>query len=350
MQKWHAKPLSDLSPDIAEWVELYEKCCRSPLLHPDFVLACLREYGDSRTRLLACRDGDKLLAAAVLHGDGPFRIGTFQPSQAPIGFWLQRPDVPTTQLLSTLPATQPPWRLVLSVTQQDPDLLRRPLDSVKLLTSDYIDTARITISTTWNEYWQARGPNLRQNIRKAKNRLEKAGKQFELRTLTAEPEMSEAVRIYGEIESRSWKASQGTAVSPINDQGRFYADLLKRFARRGRARCYQMIIDNQVAATDLCVLGDEEIVILKTTFDDAFKDYSPAFLMREASFSRLFEEGGLKRIEFYGRVMDWHLRWTNETRKMYHITSFRFGGIASMSKKAKLLRTASKIDKRNSTP
>ena len=340
MQKWHAKPLSDLSPDIAEWVELYQECGRSPLLHPDFLLAGLREYGDSDTRLLACSDGDRLLAVTVLRADGPFRIGTFQPSQAPIGFWIQRPDVPTAQLLSTLAASQPTWRLVLSLTQQDPDLLSRPRDSANLRTSDYIDTARITISTSWNDYWQARGSNLRQNIRKAKNRLEKAGKQFELRTLTAEPEMTEAVRIYGEIESRSWKASRGTAVSPVNDQGRFYADLLKRFARRGRARCFQLIIDNHVAATDLCVVGNEEIVILKTTFDDAFKDYSPAFLMREAAFSRLFEEGRLKRIEFYGRVMDWHLRWTNETRKMYHITNFRFGGIASLTKRIKLLQTA----------
>jgi CelD/BcsL family acetyltransferase involved in cellulose biosynthesis len=329
MQKWHARRLPADSPDISDWIDLYQECGRSPLLHPDFLLAVLREYGGTDTRLLACRDRNKLLAVTALRREGPFRIGTFQPSQAPIGFWLQRPDVSTAQLLSTLAATQPPWRLVLSLTQQDPDLLARPQDSGRLVTSDYIDTARITIATSWNDYWQARGSNLRQNIRKAKNRLEKAGKLFELRTLTAEPEMSDAVRTYGEIESRSWKASEGTAVSPDNDQGRFYADLFRRFARRGRARCYQLVIDGRVAASDLCVLGDEEIVILKTTFDEAFKDYSPAFLMREAAFLGLFEGDWCKRIEFYGRVMEWHTRWTNEIRHMYHATCFRYSGIMS---------------------
>lgn len=332
MLKWQARRLSADSPDISEWIALYEECGRTPLLHPDYLLAALREYGGSDTRLLSCKDDDKLLAATVLCTDGPFRIGTFQPSQAPIGFWLQRPDFSTAQLLAALAATQPPWRLVLSLTQQDPDLLARPEDSAKLVTSDYIETARITICTSWSDYWQARGSNLRQNIRKAKNRLEKAGMQFELRTLTAESEMSEAVRIYGEIESRSWKASEGTAVSPDNDQGRFYADLLRSFSRRGKVRCYQLLIDGQVAATDLCVLGDEEIVILKTTFNEQYKEFSPAFLMREAAFSRLFEDDQCKRIEFYGRLMEWHTRWTDETRLMYHTTLFRNHWVSNLRK------------------
>lgn len=332
MLTWQAKHLSAESPDISAWVVLYQECGRSPLLHPDFLLAALREYGDTDTQLLTCRDGDKLTAVTVLRREGPFRISTLQPSQAPIGFWLQRPDVSTAELLLTLASTQPPWRLVLSLTQQDPDLLGRPHDSVKLHTSDYIDTARITISTTWNDYWQARGSNLRQNIRKAKNRLEKAGKLFELRKLTSETDMLEAVRTYGQIESRSWKASQGTAVSPDNDQGRFYTDLLRRFARRGEARCYQLVIDGQVVATDLCVLGEEEIVILKTTFDERYKEYSPAFLMREAAFSALFADHRCRRIEFYGRVMDWHTRWTDEIRPMYHATFYRYATLAAVYK------------------
>lgn len=330
MLQWQAKTIDPTAPNIAEWADLYRECYASPLLHPDFLLAALREYGGRDTHLWTCRKDDRLLAATVLRTDGPLRIGTFQPSQAPIGFWLQRPDVPAADLIAALAARQPPWRLVLSVTQQDPALLDRPTDTKLLRTSDYIDTARITIATDWPVYWQARGSNLRQNIRKARNRLEKAGKRHELRVLTEADQMAHAVRIYGEIESRSWKASEGTAVAPENDQGRFYTDLLTRFAQRQSARCYQLWIDDQVASTDLCILGGEEIVILKTTFDDAFKDYSPAFLMREAAFARLFEEGRYRRIEFYGRVMEWHRRWTDEIRLMYHATFFRYWKIQNV--------------------
>lgn len=323
MIHWQAKPIDLRSPDIEDWAKLHRECDASPLLHPDFLSAALREYGGRDTRMWTCREGGRLLAAAVLRTDGPLRVGTFQPSQAPIGFWLQRPDVPTADLVTALAARQPPWRLVLSITQQDPALLDRPADTKLLRITDYIDTARITVATDWPSYWQARGSNLRQNIRKARNRLEKAGKRCELRTITGVDQIADAVRTYGEIESRSWKASEGTAVSPDNDQGRLYTDLLRRFALRESARCYQLCIDDQVAATDLCILGRDEIVILKTTFDESFKDFSPAFLMRETAFASLFAENRFKRIEFYGRAMEWHRRWTDEIRTMYHLTSYR---------------------------
>lgn len=330
MLHWQAKPFDLSSPDIEDWAKLHRECDASPLLHPDFLLAALREYGGRDTRMWTCRKDGHLLAAAVLQTDRLLRIGTFQPSQAPIGFWLQRPDVPTADLVTALAARQPPWRLVLSITQQDPALLDRPADTKLLRTTDYIDTAKITIATDWPSYWQARGSNLRQNIRKARNRLEKAGKRCEVRTITAVDQIADAVRTYGEIESRSWKASEGTAVSPDNDQGRLYTDLLRRFALRESARCYQLWIDDQVAATDLCILGCDEIVILKTTFDESFKDFSPAFLMRETAFASLFAENRFKRIEFYGRAMEWHRRWTDEIRTMYHLTSYRSSLLARL--------------------
>lgn len=340
MFQWKARTLDSTAPDLRDWAELHRECNASPLLHPDFLFVALREYGGRDPRLWTCRKDGRLLAAAVLRTDGPFRIGTFQPSQAPIGFWLQRPECSTAELVAALAARQPPWRLVLSVTQQDPALLDRPAETKLLRTSDYIETARITIATDWGTYWQARGSNLRQNIRKARNRLEKAGKRCDLRTITAADEMADAVRTYGKIESRSWKASEGTAVSPDNDQGRFYTDLLTKFAQRESARCYQLWIDDQVAATDLCILGREEIVILKTTFDDAFKDYSPAFLMREAAFARLFEERRCRRIEFYGRVMEWHRRWTDEIRVMYHATLFRYSKAQNVRRALAARRTS----------
>ncbi|MCM8758111.1 MAG: hypothetical protein NC903_03515, partial [Candidatus Omnitrophica bacterium] len=33
-------------------------------------------------------------------------------------------------------------------------------------------------------------------------------------------------------------------------------------------------------------------------------------LMRQDEFSALFAEGRFKRIEFFGKVMEWHTRWT----------------------------------------
>lgn len=336
--RWELLPVTAASAELELWERMYQAHGRTPLLHPDFLRSALEIFDAGQATLCLCRKAGDLVALCVTAKVDGMRTTTFQPSQAPIGFWLQRPEEPIGDLLRTLSQAQTPWTLSLAVTQQDPDLLARPSPQGGLQVTDYIDTARITIDGDWDAYWKARGSNLRHNIKRACAKVANAGKTATLRLVTDPAGIAEAVSIYGRIESRSWKASGGTAITPDNDQGRFYARLLERFARRGKARCYQLVIDDEVAATDLCVCGDEEIVILKTTYDADYKDFSPAFLMREMAFKRLYSEGWCRRIEFYGRVMDWHLRWTEEIRRMYHVTWFRYAGALMLWRAIKRMR------------
>lgn len=46
-------------------------------------------------------------------------------------------------------------------------------------------------------------------------------------------------------------------------------------------------------------------------------------LMRYDAFSEIFNEEHFKYIEFYGKVMEWHTRWSDEIRQMYHINCSR---------------------------
>lgn len=325
--KWRLTRINADSPELDAWSAIYREQDATPLLHPDFLHASLTAFGGRGMRLGICMRADEVVAACIL---GPFdvaRITTFQPSQAPIGFWLQREELPMVELLRSLSKLLSPWTLSIAVTQQDPSRLMRPECHNELIVSDYIDTARISINTDWESYWGGRGSNLRHNIKRANAKLANAGKTVELRVITKPTDIPEAVAIYADIESRSWKASEGTAVGVGSAQARFYSDLLGRFATRRCACCFQLLIDGQTAATDLCIRGKDEIIILKTTYDTEFKDFSPAFLMRELAFKRLFAESWCRRIEFYGRVMDWHLKWTDEVRQMYHVTTFRYAGV-----------------------
>ena len=68
---------------------------------------------------------------------------------------------------------------------------------------------------------------------------------------------------------------------------------------------------------------DEVVVILKTAYDDAFSSVSPATLMRYEYFRSLFDKGGIQCIEFYGKVMEWHRRWTEDVRMLYHLNVYR---------------------------
>jgi hypothetical protein len=274
---------------------------------------------------------------AILRRAGAGRWETFQPSQMPLGAWIQRPGLPIEPLLAGLTRGLPGFAFMLSVTQQDPDVLPRPKEGPRLTTLDYIQTARITINQTFDAYWEARGKNLKHNMKKQRSRLEKEGVKTSLEVISRPDEIIRAIENYGELEAAGWKAEGGTAIAPANVQGRFYRAMLENFCRQGNGRVYQYLFNDRVVAVDLCVEGNGSLIILKTTYDESIKNSSPAFLMRQEAFRPLFAEGPIRRIEFYGKLMEWHTRWSDEVRTLYHINYHRW---AAVSTARRLIRKA----------
>jgi hypothetical protein len=39
---------------------------------------------------------------------------------------------------------------------------------------------------------------------------------------------------------------------------------------------------------------------------------------------KLYREKGIDRLEYYGRLMDWHTKWTANKRPIYHLTVYRW--------------------------
>ncbi|TCO80461.1 acetyltransferase (GNAT) family protein [Plasticicumulans lactativorans] len=312
------------------WNQLNRACADSPLLHSDFIAPLLHEFGDSDLRLAVAHENSEPVAMTLL-GHPRFAVWeTFQPSQLPIGPWICASHVDPMKALESLARALPKPLLALGLTQLDPQITPRPVDSDKLSTLDYIDTARIAVSGSFTDYWGSRGKNLRQNLQKQSNRLEREGIQVRLEVLTEAADMARAVNDYGNLESVGWKAASNTAIHSDNAQGRFYKTMLEAFCRRYAGRVYRYLYDEKVVASDLCVTQGGALVVLKTTYDETIKTSSPAMLMRRAYFEKIFKEGHISRIEFYGRVMEWHTRLTDDTRRLYHVTHLAMPRVAAV--------------------
>lgn len=326
--KWHTVPATRFDECAERWRALHARGPASVLLAHDFVAPLVAQFAPPDALLAWCEQDGVTLAIAVLRRAGRGAWATLQPAQAPLGLWLQDPQAPLAPLLDGLLRALPGLPLVLGLTQLDPQLLARPASGPQLRTLDYIDTARVTLGGGFEAYWQARGKNLRANLRKQRARLERDGIAARLEVLRDPAAMAEAVAQYGQLESAGWKAGQGTAVHAGNAQGRCYRALFEALAARGAASVYRYWFDERLVAMDLCVEDGDAIVVLKTAYDEGVDGgLSPALLMREEATRRLFDEGRLARIEFYGRVMEWHLRWTDEVRTMYHINYYRWPAV-----------------------
>lgn len=327
---WSVHPIQAFAEHSKAWDTLAQGRIGAPFLQSAFLQPAITAFGCGDELLCLYKSQGQLHMAMIVGKQAKGMWQTFQPSQLPLGAFISDGRVDIATASASLWAKLPGLTLGLGLTQLDPNFDTRPTDSGLLQSKDYIQTAWVDIAGPFDAYWEARGKNLKQNTRKQRNKLQSEGIEPRLECLQAVAEMGPAIEQYGQLESAGWKTADGTAIHPDNEQGRFYRQMLENFAAQGRARVYQYWFGDKVVAMDLCIEDASVIVILKTTYDESYKAVSPSTLMRQTEFQQLFDEQKLRRIEFYGKVMEWHTRWTDTQRGLYHANLFRFGLIPKL--------------------
>lgn len=328
--QWEFLPIARFADSAERWDGLQRECANLPFLESGFLLPLLEEFGTGRELIALGHQDGKLCAAAILAKRHFGVWQTFQPSQLPLGAWVSRPGSSIAEEAKSLLRALPNFALNLSLTQIDPAYHSRPEDEPSVRTMDYVETAWVDIDQPFDRYWESRGKNLRSNTRKQRTKLQNENATLGLECQTQPESVAQAVADFGALESAGWKGKNGTAVRPDNAQGRFYRQMLENFCRQGRGRIYRYRFNDKVVAMDLCIEAGDRIIILKTAYDETYKTVSPSTLMREDEFRELFDSGKYKRIEFYGKVMEWHTRWTDRKRAIYHATAYSWNWLASL--------------------
>jgi CelD/BcsL family acetyltransferase involved in cellulose biosynthesis len=322
---WTLVPATEFAAYAERWAQLNAETCATPLLQPEFVAPLLAELGSGKELLGIYQQDGRPCAMAIVAPNGPGKWETFQPSQAPIGMWMHRAGADLAAMVGALFRALPGMPMVLDLTQRDPALEPRPAAGATVVTSDYIETARVRISGSFDDYWNGRGKNLRANMKKQRAKLAKEGIATRLEIIRDPDAVAAAIADYGRLETTGWKSGIGTAVDAGNPQGRFYQRMLEAFCRRGDGCILRYWFGDQVVAMNLCIEGYGCIIVLKTAYDEALgNQYSPAFMMLEETCRQLFDQPRFGTLEFYGRVMEWHRRWTDDVRTMYHLTGYRW--------------------------
>jgi hypothetical protein len=333
--KWTRHPVSTFADWATSWDAVNHTGSRLPFMDARFIAAALRHFAAPNSWLMVGSRHNEPIALGIFTRNRSGLWDTWQPSQLPLGAWLMKEGLGLPALAHSLLGALPGVSFGVGFSQQDPHLISRPTAGVTTL--DYVATAGLTIAGRFEDYWATRGKNLRHNMKRQQAKLEAANTTPQLRCLTDPHDMREALKGYADLEAGSWKAQHGTAVGDDNAQGRFYGEVMHAMAHTGQARVYQYLFDRQVVAMDLCLTQGPTMVILKTACRDDLPGLSPAMLMHRDIFSTLFNDAAVSRVEFYGRVMEWHTRWTDDTRMLYHANFFRFPRLVTLARRAKQL-------------
>ena len=320
--KWELYSVSDFDLFKTQWEALNSKHLKSSLFDIRCVLPLLKYFASNKEVIAVLTHDDSVQGIVVLEKLGRGQWQTFQPSQSPLGFNLINPEYFNEKTIALLTSALPGLVTSIGFTQLDPQHYKRPEESTHCRTLDYITTGKLSVPEDFDGYWSERSRNVKQNYNRARNRLAKQDISIEFKVLTKKDDVIEGVGIYGDIESSSWKAESGTAVSRENVQGQFYRDLISGFAP-DNVEVWQYLYNDEVVATDLCIKNSREMIILKTTFVDEWNKYSPAFSMHIDGIQHLVDSS-IDTIEFYGPAMDWHKKLTGDLRTMYHLTWYSY--------------------------
>ena len=328
---WEIHPVHSFAGFASVWNDLNAQGLNVPILAHKFVEPLLEYFASSRDVVAVCSGmAKRKLAMAVFTRSRPGKWHTLHPDVAPLGLWVCKKGLSPHVFLPGLFRALPGFPVQVSVTKQDPLLAPPPTQGKLIRVIDDIQTPAVTVSMPFDEYWSTRSKNSRHNVKRLRNRLRRNNVATLLEVLTRPDDMKRALQDYSRLELAGWKGKAGTAIDLATTEGQFYTKVFDNFAKEGGARIYRYFFDSKLVAMDLCVVRGGMLCLLKITYDEEERASAPATLMRQEQFEEVMNSSSIKRIEFYGPLMDWHKKWANEVRTTYYIDYFRWTMLADL--------------------
>jgi hypothetical protein len=286
-----------------------------------------------RLRLLTGLRDSVPVVMAIVHRTDLLTIELFQPSQMPISLLVAQDSKSVRRCFHEYLNSKLMRPMRFELLQMDSKHFAQLGSDECNIEVDYVSIAYVDFPSKFETYYELLSKNLRANCRKQRNTLARNGLSCRLEIVREAERIEQAVKQYSELELSGWKRSEGTAVDESSGQLSFYNRLLTNFAEIGQAQVVQLWISgdgfDRLVASDLCIVSGKVAFMLKTAYDEELKQHeslssiSPAALMHQDLFRYWIDELHVERLEFYGKTLDWHLRWTNQERVLYHLSVFQ---------------------------
>jgi Acetyltransferase (GNAT) domain len=353
---WRDEPLSEAwALRYSDWDTLAIAYGLPEIVGARFVSAVVNALApaDSSLRLLTGLCDDVPIIMAIVRKSNSLTLELFQPSQMPISLLVARDSLSLRECFHKYLHAKLSPIIRFELFQLDSKYFSRLGSDQRNIEIDYISIPYVEFPSKFDDYFGALGKNLRANCKKQRNTLERNGFGCRMEIVRDASQIEHALSLYSELELSGWKRDQGTAVDESTGQINFYSTLLRSYAEVGQAQIAQFWICDQgvdrLVASDLCIVTGKVAYMLKTAYDESLRQHetlssiSPAALMHQDLFRYWIDVLGIERLEFYGKTLDWHLRWTHHERVLYHLSIFRSALAQSTFSKVKSLTRRSAL-------
>lgn len=299
-----------------------------PFLRHEWVRTWWDAFGAGATlHILVVRDGGQIAAIAPLMRDTTSMYGL--PARR-IRF-IQNDHTPRTDVIiagSREQASRAIWNAlradrggwdVLQLSQLEQDSPTRDLfsalaarDGCTTGTWRSGDSPFLTLTGTWDEYFNSLPAKFRSNVRNRMSRLVRVGEPS-LEVLTDAAAILAAGDDAWRLEASGWKKDAGTAITCDPSVHRFYTSLIERGTAAGWLQLLFLKAGDRRIATSYGACFHRRLMLFKTGYDPEYATCSPFKLLTYLAIREAYAQG-LTEVDFLGDTEPWKLEWTSTVR------------------------------------
>jgi D-aspartate ligase len=151
----------------------------------------------------------------------------------------------------------------------------------------------LQIATGWEEYYSSLSSHFRKRLLCQEHKLEALGK-FRLDVFSEPAVVERALKDIMEIEKHSWKWDSGVSLNSAA-LNYFYHEFAREASKKGWLSLWVMSAGNRKIAYDYLVNYEGQVEVLKGSFDEEFRRYSPGILLTLKEFDT-YLHGKVRRI------------------------------------------------------
>lgn len=229
---------------------------------------------------------------------------------------LARDEVALQHLAHALAKTRWPYVLGRLPAESNSVLALRAAFAgrAKIIERPQAATPFIPLDASWKQPEQHLNSGRRSDLRRAQRRAEKLG-SVKAEVLSPAPhEVSDLLDEAFEVEARSWKGREGTALACDPLDAAFCRAYALGASRTGILRICRLQIDAQTVAVQIAMQQAGAFWLLKIGYDAEFAACSPGMLMLREAIAHA-ARAGLRSFEFLGQSESWIETWTSHKRQ-----------------------------------
>jgi hypothetical protein len=174
---------------------------------------------------------------------------------------------------------------------------------------------------SWGDYVKSRSDNFHKRLKNKTNRLTKNIGEITARLYSSSSEIKTALQIAFEIDSKSWKGEEGTAISSTLRAKKYWRALSDYLAKRGLVKIWILWAGDKAIAFEYAVVHAKKVYSMKWSYDKDYHQYSPGLLLKYKAMEFYWHSDAIE-VDLLGVSDSFKEQWTDKKNRHYNIYLF----------------------------